>query len=298
MPFINRNINILDINRFNSEVKAVSTKILSVLKFGDSDLRFEVSSAFTVQEHTDLDAFIATFVDTDPNLKIPLIYDIAKAEAKNKHFHNIDYRIELKQALIPEREKGTVKGEVQEVFWYKDMDVSNPAKPVPINPVLRTNVSYVRDASGFALYRTTTRTYYNRDGSENPDVKTTIKYYHVNTQDMIDEGIKRRSLLVKTIQIPTMNLIAEVLMPLGVTMPNIILRGRKFMDDYEDSFSKFVENSSTITDALSPDFGKKTVIVKLRDETNAGHVEWLDKLPNSLGGSTSIRQFLMDQFNI
>ena len=42
----------------------------------------------------------------------------------------------------------------------------------------------------------------------------------------------------------------------------------------------------------------KSVIVKLRDELDADHVEWLDKMPNSLGGSTSIRDHLIAEFSI
>lgn len=295
---INKTRNILDLNRFNEDAKALIPKIDIVLKIGDDNLRFDLSSELTVDEEATLDQFILDFIDSDPELKVPLIYDVAKSEAKSKHFHNINYNIELNQALIPEREKGTTQGEVREVFWYKDMDNTDPANPFPINPVLRTNIQYFRDGTGFALYRVTNRTYYNRDGSENSEVKTTIKYYHINKQDMINEGEKRRGLLVKSIQIPTMNLIAEVLMPSGVTMENVVLKGRKFMDDYEDFFNKFVRNSSTITDPLDDDFGMKTIIVKLRDESDPGHVEWLDKLPNSLGGSTTIRQHLITEFSI
>ena len=205
---ITKTRNILDVNKFNDEAKALNSKIEIVMKFGEDQLRFTLSEALTVQEETDLDNFISSFEDVDPEQKIPVIYDIAKAEAKGKHFHNINYKIELTQSLIPERETGTVKGEVREVFWYKDMDVSDPQNPTPVNPVLRTNVQYFRDPTGFATHRVTTRTYYNRDGSENSQVKTTTKFYHVNRQDMIKEGKKRRGLLVDSIQIPTMNVIA------------------------------------------------------------------------------------------
>ena len=95
MPFINRTQNIQDIDKFNEEVKVHNSKINIVLKFGEDDLRFDLSEAFTVQENTDLDTFISNFVDQDPELKKPLIYDIAKSEAKGKHFHNIDYKKEL-----------------------------------------------------------------------------------------------------------------------------------------------------------------------------------------------------------
>jgi hypothetical protein len=292
--------NIQDLNRFNNEAIILIPKIVFVLKSNDDELRFSLSETLTVDENSLLDSFIIDFTDSDPEQRLPLIIDLAKAEAKNKHFHNIIYTSnkELSQAMIPEREKGTVKGEVLQVIWYKELDFTDPSNPTPIIPVIKVDIAYTRDATGFATSRVTTRTYYNRDGSENSETKITIKYYFVNKQDMVDEGIKRRTLLVKSIQIPTMNLIAEVLMPLGVTLNNVVSKGRQFMDDYRLDFSKFIENSSSITDPLSDDFEMKTTIVKLRDEDDAGHVEWLDKLPNSLGGSTSIRNYLIAEFDI
>ena len=98
---ITKTRNILDVNKFNDEAKALNSKIEIVMKFGEDQLRFTLSEALTVQEETDLDNFISSFEDVDPEQKIPVIYDIAKAEAKGKHFHNINYKIELTQSLIP-----------------------------------------------------------------------------------------------------------------------------------------------------------------------------------------------------
>lgn len=289
--------NVMDLNKLQTELVALGIGINQILLVG-ANLEVRSPVELTVEQKTLVSTTLASFVDINLDDKVPLIKDLAKSEASKKHFHNIDYKKELTQAIIPERESGTVQGEVRQVIWYKDMDFTDPQKPVPTNPVIKVDISYSRDTSGFATSRITNRTYYNRDGSENPEVKTTVKYYFINRQDMVDEGIKRRSLLVNSIQIPTMTLIAEVLMPLGVTMDNVVSKGRQFLDDYRSDFSKFTENSSSITDPLDPDFGMKTIIVKLRDDLDVGHVEWLNKLPNSLGGSKSIRQFLMEEFDI
>ena len=115
---------------------------------------------------------------------------------------------------------------------------------------------------------------------------------------MIREGTKRRGLLVEMVQLPVMDMMAEVLMPLGVTQESVVLKGRHFLDEYELLFNNFVKHSSTITDPAHADFGKKVVIVTLRDEQREEFVEWLDKAPNSLGGSTTIRQYLMSEFEI
>lgn len=292
--FITKARNIVDLNSFVVQAVAHNVKIQYVVKLGDDQLRFTLSEALTTQEDLDLDDFILAFSD-DANVDSPVkLLALAKAEASHKHFHNIDYKKELIHALIPERESGTIRGEIQEVIWYKTMGADN----APEDPVIKVSITYTRDTSGFALYRITNRQYYREDGSLDPEVKTTLKYYYVNKQDMIDEGIKRRELLVKSIQIPTMNLMAEVLLPLGVSLPSVIMRGRRFMDSYETEFAHFSNNSSTVTDPADPEYGRKTIIVKLENETDIEFVEWLDKSPNSLGGATTIRQYLTNEFDI
>lgn len=294
--YINKTRNIIDLNSFNEAAIAHNSKIIYVVKFEDDDLRFTITEALTAGEDAALDSFVATYDDNISINSQPIIYSLAKEEAKHKHFHNIDYIKELisGESLIPERESGTVKGEVQEVIWYKDISATN----TPETPVIKVSITYYRDASGFAMYRITVRQWYNEDGTLNPETKTSIKYYYINKQDMIKEGIKRRDLLVNTIQIPVMTLMAEVLMPLGVTQISVVFKGRQFLDDYETVFNNFIKNSSTITDPAHTDYGRKTVIVSLENETRSQFVEWLDLAPNSLGGATTIRQYLINQFDI
>ncbi len=290
--------NILDLNKFNDEAKAHNSKIEAVLKFGDDSLRFNISEELTEQEDLDLDAFIAGFIDENPEDRIPKIYDIVQGEARHKHHHNIDYKKDISSGmtLIPKRT--VTKGEVTKVDWYKTLD----ANQVPQDKVLTVDITYTRDATGFATFRTTARTWINRDGSENPDKKYTSKFYFVNPSDMITEGYKRRKLLVQSIQIPCLTFMMEVLMPLGYTQQAIVLLGRAFMDDYDQDFNKFVENSSTITDPADPNVGKKSIIVEFEDNNVIGRNEnyniWLDKAPPSLGGMTTIRQYLIEEFNI
>ena len=290
MPFINRTLNISDLNKFNDEVKAHNTKIECVLKFGDDDLRFSLSEAFTVQEHTDLDLFISSFVDRNPEDLIPKIMDMTNEYSK--HFHAINYVKGLNQSLIPKRT--VTQGEVTKVEWFRTINQSQE----PEDLVLKVDVSYTRDVTGFATFRTTTRTWINRDESDNTETKVTQKYYFINPSDMIEEGLKRRKLLVSTIQIPVMKFMIEVLTPLGYSQEAVVLKGRAFLDEYETDFNKFIDNSSTITDPADPDVGMKTVVVKLRDETRNDYIEWLDKAPGSIGGMTTIRQYLISEFDI
>lgn len=288
---------ILDLNRFQVDAKAISSKITYVFKEGDDVLNFNLTEALTSQENSDLDDLVLNFSDSDPNLKTPKIYDITKTSSKGKHFHAINYKtVDLTQSLIPKRT--IVQGEVRQVLWYQSLN----AQLEPDNLILKVDINYTRDATGFATQRATTRTWINKDESENNEVKITTKYYFVNPADMIAEGLKRRKLLVNNLQIPVMTFMSQVLQPQGYTQEAVVFLGRAFLDDYESDFSKFVDNSSTITTPGDPNIGRKSIVVQLEDDTpdgrNADYNFWLDLAPASLGGLTTIRQYLINEFSI
>lgn len=291
--FLHKTRDINDLNSFNEQAKELIAKIEIVLKFGEDDLRFTLSEALTVEEEAQLDDLIFSFEDVDVSLKVPKILNISNEQGK--HFHAINYKLGLKQSLIPVR--STSKGEVQRVVWYSELDENN----VPVDPILRTDILYTRDEN-FALYRVTTRTWYNLDGSENEEKKITKKYYFINEVDMIDEGIKRRSLLIKDLQIPVMKGMTAALIPLGYSETSALLLGRHFMDDYRTAFEDFKQNSSTITDAADPNYGKKTVVVKLEQEDNADYIQFLNVAPvvpnTPFDGTITIRQYLISEFSI
>ena len=275
-------------------------ELIAAQEFGDNfshitssggSIFVNLTAQLSESHQTVLDDLVSNFSDTLEALKVPKICDYVKEELKGKHFHDIDYKTELTQSLIPKRT--VVKGEVQRVEWFQSMDVNNN----PVNKILDVSIVYQRDASGFAISRQVTREWTNKDESVNPLPKLTSKYYFVNPVDQIEEGIKRRGLLVKSIQMPTMLAMMHVLMPLGQSQGQVLLQGRQFMDDYETDFSKFVASSSSITDINDPNFGKKTVVVRLEEEAEASRVLWLDAAPAILGGAT-IRQYLINEFTI
>lgn len=294
--FINVTKEVLDLNKLNEEAKALNPKILFVVKFGADNLRFTVAEEWDAQDEAELNTFLAGFVDVDPEQKVPKIYDCAKAEAKNKHHHNINYITEIMGALIPKRYK--TKGEVTKVEWYKSLDENN----LPTDLILVVDITYIRDPSGFALSRITNRTWINRDGSFNEEVKIRPKFYFVNEAEMIEEGIKRRSLLVKDLQIPVIKGMTAVLVPQGYSETAALLMGRHFMDDYRTAFEDFKQNSSTITDPSDPNYGRKTIIVKLENEADTEYVKFLDAVPTvpntPFDGTKTIRQYLISEFDI
>ena len=222
------------------------------------------------------------------------IIALAKPQAQSKGFSRIIYTgtIDLVNPLFPKRT--IIQGEVQKVEWYSSYDIATDTLS---NLVLEVDISYTRDANGMALYRHVTRTWINED-----ETRTTldpkIKYYTINKNDMIDEGIKRRSLLVKSVQIPCLTAITQVLVPLGYSETASLLKGRQFMDDMELEFKKFIDNSSSITNPSDPNYGKKSIVVAMENENRTEVEEWLDGAPPVFGGTMTIRQWLIGEFTI
>lgn len=282
----------VDINKLKSELVSIVFDIQNILIFNDNGqykLRVFCANEISAEDELLILEHLAIFEDTDLSQKVPKIYDLVNV-GNSKHFHDIDYCIEVN--LFPKRT--IVKGEVVKVDWYSDSDLTDL--------IITVDIVYHRDFSGFATYRDVTRTWINRDGSENYEKKLTQKYYSHNPADQIAEGLKRRKLLINNIQTPVLQMMMQALLPLGYSQTAVLLRGRAFLDLYNIEFSKFAENSSTITDPADANYGKKSVIVKFEDNSltgfNKDHNEWLDKAPAMLGGDSTIRQYLISEFSI
>lgn len=298
MIYIHRTANILDLSKFNEEAQIANPAILIVLKFGDDDLRFTVNENWDAEDDTILDNFMASFQDQDPQDKVPLIYGLVRPHAKTKHFHGIKYTgTEDLITNLHRVETVSVRGEVQEVIWYKEV-VFDGATFVPQTPVVKVSITYTRNTGKFALYRDTVRAWYNNDGTLNDYVKETRKYYVLNASDTMDEGFKRRDHLVQTIKAPVLEAMTQVLAPLGYAEEAIIFKGSDFLDDYEIEFNNFIKNSSRITNPADDNYGRKSIIVKFEAEDDANYLTWLDSAPPIFGGTMTIRQYLVDQFSI
>lgn len=213
--------------------------------------------------------------------KAPKIF---KLSGFYKNHTQIDYTL---LNLYPKRY--ILKGEIYKVEWYADSELTNL--------VLLVDITYYRDAAGFAISRQTRRRWVNNDDTFNTVEKITNKEYSINHNEMIKEGKKRRELLVDNLQIPVMQAMMSILLPNSWTEEDVILRGRQFLDEYDVEFSKFIHNSSTVNKKSDPNYGKKTVVVKLENETNTEYTSWLDE-PCSLLSGASIRQYLINEFSI
>lgn len=229
----------------DSATKQISA-ITSSQLVGDS--RVEVQLADTHNLRYDPDPYSNYRLNsTDDDVEFiskPKIYALAKGEAANKHFHNIDYKIELTQSLYAKRTM--IQGEVTQVDWYSDIALTDK--------VIRVNVSYNRDSIGFALNRTTTRTWINEDETDHPDVKVTQKDYTINLNEQLEEGQRRRGNLVNKLSLEVLGRMQVVLY--GVHTPEeIVQMGRDFLLQHSVAWAEFVKVShqQILADIALPD---------------------------------------------
>ena len=193
-------------------------------------------------------------------------------------FRDLDYTI---KNLFPERT--FIQGELQKVEWFSDEALTNK--------ILIVDIVYTRDPYGFATSRDTVRTWVNSDDTNNPKTKITKKNY--SPLEMIKEGKARRGNIVDGIQLPTMSFMLETM---SEDPGIILLMGREFLDRHEDSFTRFIDNSSSVTDINDPNFGLKNIVVDLKNSALTTDT-WLKNTPTALGGAT-IEQYLIGEFSI
>ena len=214
----------------------------------------------------------------EPNeLKLYRYVDVAGDYAEDDVPKGIDYKTGLNRRLHPKRTFS--KGELQCVEWYAEFDGTDYT-----DIIIKVDISYVRDFFGFAISRTTTRTWYNEDGSPNPDTKVTVKYYSDAISRMA-EGQKRRGNNIQMLMDNTLKLKLEVQLtdpanPDPAEMNTIINDGRDFMNQYQVEMTSYIsEGHDSFYDAIT-------------SATEA----WLDLNPASLGGAT-IRQYILGELS-
>lgn len=255
------------------EIKQISNVQLTTEQAGG---RIEVQVADTDPVILDPDPY-KNWRLSDDNLSVelelrtPKIYDRVQKQVKNKHFHDINYRTEVLPSLYAQRTM--VQGEVQLVEWFSDSALTDK--------ILKVEIVYNRDAQGFAINRFTTRTWINKDESENPDTKITEKRYDINIYEQLVEGQTRRHNLANNLSMEVLGQMQVVLN--GTYTPDVITqKGRDFLLLHSVAWAEFVKSShqQIITDVSLPDL------------TND---EWLlqDMVPG-----TTIKQYIIDQLTL
>lgn len=197
-------------------------------------------------------------------------YDYRKTDAPIEH----NYISGLSENLYPKRT--FVKGELQKVEWFSDTTCTDL--------VLKVEISYTRDAIGFATERTTVRTWINEDGTENSKVKTTKKNYTINDIDQIQEGIRRRGNIIKSLQKPILGLmiITKAQDPALADLSDgeIVLVGRDFLKLHQSSFQSFESESHK----------------QIQTDITVATDQWLSNVID--GNGTTIRDYILNELNI
>lgn len=201
-------------------------------------------------------------------LSMPKIYKVIQTGIELKHFHDINYKTELTVSIYAKRDFH--KGELREVIWYLDKQCTDP--------LIKVSIVYERDAFGFATGRTTIREWYNVDNTLNEESKITIKYYNINVLDTIEEGVKRRGNIIKSLQIPILNFLVSTVT--GMEVPDIIQIGRDFLKVHKSSFSSFIDESHK----------------QIQDDITNATDFWLDNVIS--GDGSTIRDYILEELNI
>lgn len=212
-----------------------------------------------------------SYVPQVPSDFVPKISNLTVGHVKRKDHRIINYKTELTVPLFPKRT--FVQGELQKVEWYSD--------EAKTDLVLKVDITYVRDIAGFALERTTERTWLRKNGTEHPNKKTTKKIYDDN--GIILEGKRRRGNLVNILMKKTVDYMLETMLTDpqdAVEIETIIQQGRDFMKAHQDQITAFINESHK----------EFKTTVENSPET------WLDNIPGSLG--SSIRDYIVGELNI
>lgn len=219
---------------------------------------------------TQVNNHIDVFDDSD-HIKIHDYVDNNKRNRK-KAPKDLNYKTGLNINLHAKRT--IVRGEVQKVEWYSDTGLTDK--------VIDVDIVYTRNPLGFADYRTTTRSWYRKNNTKDPDTKITTKYYSHNPADQMVEARKRRNLLIDVLKVTTMGLITAGKTPAEAAA--LVAEGRSFMDDHHTEIRMFIDegNKTDLTTAWTAD-------------TN---YTWLDDVHNYPSPGNTVRDFLLAEIDI
>jgi hypothetical protein len=251
-------------------------------------LRWEVDITDTVQLGWlhDGDSFIDPGTPAAPVIEETKIQEIAKNEAGHKHPHNINYKTELAQSLYPKRE--FTFGALTKVEWFSDVALTDK--------VIQVDIAYNYDPLGFATDRTTTRYWYNTDGSSFSEAKVTYKDYTINPQDQLDEAILRRTNILRQAEVTLIGLVP----PLTIADPAVAdATALQIKQDGIDFFELYELETSQYRSVGSQNLENVIKNLDLNDPANAQYY-WFATDATSLGitGVSDMRDWIIYQLSM
>lgn len=201
-------------------------------------------------------------------LRRPVIVDLAKAEAANKHFHNIDYKTELKSKL--QRTDTLVHGLLIKVEFFADV--------AKTERVLTVDRVYDLDPTFGLVSKHTTRTYYCHDGFAHEEVKETGPYYYTTAENMA--GVARyRENIINEIKAQMMNALPAISAS-SANFDELYADGNSLMADLYPSISRYIASGSFqgVVDYVNSTEGQAAhpvLMVQLNEQmTVAGFIQY------------------------
>jgi len=243
----------------------------------DDQVTINFTQALSQQQKTDLDAIMASHPVANLGLKI---YSIAKEEAKQKHFHNLFYTIEIEPNLHPKR--AFTFGVLNNIKWYSDGALTNL--------ILEVDILYNYDGLGLVTDRIVTRKWYMENDNSHPDEKVTTKDYTINPQDQLDEAILRRTNNIRQTNLWLIGAVPGLTVADGTITDHTTIEikddGVAFFEKYELKKNKFV------------DVGSLELETAVKDEVDA-QWDWFNTDATALGitAVSDVRDYIIYQLS-
>lgn len=228
-----------------------------------------------VQHVPNGEADVVSLVKEEPTDCKIYRYVMVSQHAKDCAPIDHNYKTGLSISLHPNRTFNA--GELDQVDWYADKEQTDL--------VISVVISYTRDTLGFALSRTTTRTWYNEMGQAASPQKITEKIYENDPVLQMDEGKKRRRNLVSIVNTYTLGYMlattpAKVNEDEVTRQWRVLNDGKKFLSQYKSEYTSFVEDS----------------LPEILDVIKDGTEYWWDNVIDADG--TTIRDYVYNELNI
>lgn len=195
---------------------------------------------------------------------------------------NLNYISGLNRRLY--KKEYITQGELRKVEFYADSGTDAFGWPSYSDLILKEEMSYTRDSTGFARARTTTISWCLEDGTFHPITKILHKKYSPMSSQQ--EGITRRKNIIDTLSVGIAGFLMALL-PTNETYPDSQAKleiARQFARDHKDPMDLFIIASD------------HTAVSVVKHATEW----WLDLslVPLGYPEGTTIRQYIRSELDI
>lgn len=190
----------------------------------------------------------------------------------------VDYVTGLTRRLY--RAESFTQGELRRVEFYAETGTGSDGWPTYSDRVIREDITYTRDALGFAKSRDTTITWYTEDDEPHANTKVLHKPYSLIESQK--EGATRRANIISALSLKVAGVLLQIL-PTGSTYPDgnsKIEVGRLFLQEHKTAVDMFISAA------------KRDIVADVKHAPDA----WLDTVIGA--GGFRVRDLLLAEVDI